>query len=122
MSYPLPTDKLGDLAAAIQQLATWADARLPGTGIEVVSGHYTTNGTGDIQQTFATLRNVQCIICPAFLNLSGEPSWSQLTVPVFAVMSGTADNTIVARAYNQAGVAHANAKVQVCFYAWGTPA
>lgn len=119
--YPLPTEKLGDLAAEIQALAEWADARLPGLGTEVITGHYTTNGTGDLVQKFATITNVQCVLQAAFLNVPGAPSWVTLTVPVFAILSGSPADTIWAHCVNQAGVAHANVAVQCCFYAWGTP-
>jgi hypothetical protein len=119
--YPLSTEKLGDLAVEIQQLADWANTRLPGTGVEVITGHYSTNVSGDISVLFTTITNVQCVIGAAFLNQTSPPLWVQLTVPVFAILASPQPDIIVARVYSQAGVPLVSQPVQVCWYGWGTP-
>jgi hypothetical protein len=121
--YPLTTEKLGDFAAEVQAFAEWADPRLPGLGVEVVTGHYTTNNNGDFAQTFSRITNVQAIVCPAFLNQTSPPLWVQLAVPVTMILPGSPPDTLWVRVYAQAPTATplANQPVQVCFYAWGVP-
>lgn len=121
MTYPQPTDKLGDLAVAIKALADWADARLPGTAIEVFSGLKNTNGTGDITHTFATITEVQCIVQAAYDANPSQPSWVTLQIPQYAILSGSAPDTIYARAYRIDGTPLTSREVMVCIYGWGVP-
>jgi hypothetical protein len=125
-AYPLNTEKLGDLAWEIQELAQWADARLPGTGIETVStGNVQTNAYGDIAVTFQTITNVQAVLQSVYLTTgSGAPSWMALQVPVWLVQPTSNPDMIIARCVGQAtdaGAVLANAWVNVCAYGWGTP-
>jgi hypothetical protein len=121
MTYPQPTDKLGDLALAIQNLATWADSRLPGTGVEVLTGVYPTNVSGDLSFQFQTITNVDCVIQTCYYS-GGQPNWVVLTIPVFAILPSWAPDIIVARAYTQiGGQAFANVSLYLCIYGWGTP-
>ena len=119
--YPVGTELLGDFAAEVKAFAEWADPRLPGLGVEVITGHYTTNNTGDIAQTFTRITNVQAIVCPAFLNQTSPPLWVQLTVPITVLIPCPDPTTLWVRCYSQAHTPLANQPVQVCFYAWGTP-
>lgn len=121
MSYPLPTEKLGDLAAEIRQLAEWADARLPGTAIETVSTNdVQTNGTGDLAITFTTITAVEAIIQNNIpTSSSGVPAWQFLQAPIWTVMTGAPANQIWAHAVDNMGQPYKNARVNVCAYGWG---
>jgi hypothetical protein len=123
MTHPVSTDKLGDLAVAIKALADWADPRLPGLGIEVQSlGNAATGPTGDFAVTLQTIVNAQCIVTASY-HPSGnpDPSWVQLQVPVFGVLSGSPPNLLWIRCMGQNGAPIVNRHVSVCVYAWGTP-
>jgi len=119
--YPLPTEKLGDFAAEVKAFADWADPKLPGLGVQVVTGHYTTNANGDVVQVFSRITNVQAIVCPVFLNQTAPPLWVQLTVPITVILAGAPADTLWVRCYSQARTPLTNQNVQLCFYSWGTP-
>lgn len=126
MTYPAQTDKLGDLAVAIKNLAEYADARLPSLGVEVIhTGPIRTNASGDIAVQFQTITNVQCIIQSCTVvptaGLSPAPtSVNSLQTPTWAILSGSPADTIWARCVvfmpTTGGI-----WVNCTLYGWGTP-
>lgn len=120
MTYPQPTDKLGDLALAIKALAEWADPRLPGTAIETIFlADSLTNVTGDVAVQFQTITNVSAVVTQTYA-ASGQ-AWEKLQCPVTTLLGGAPADTIWFRCVDNMGRIFANKYISVSIYGWGTP-
>jgi cobalamin biosynthesis protein CobD/CbiB len=119
---PKPTERVGDAAAAVRDLAVATDARLSVLAVVIIADTKgTTSGNGDIAVSFPTLATVAGVVVCNVYGTTGT-SLQQLQVPVWTKTPGAPAGVAWLRAVNTlTGAVLANHPVRFNAIGWGVP-